>query len=70
MSVGRNFISSLIVFVRGIHFAINPIRGGKPARFVTNISEYIFLVLRFFMSDLDSTFLFSIGMTINMTDAQ
>jgi hypothetical protein len=68
--VGKSFISSLIVFVRGIHFAMNPMRGGKPARFTAIISENIFLVFRFFISVLDRTFLFSMGKIINITDVQ
>ena len=68
--VGMIFISSMIVFVSGIHFAMNPIRGGKPARFTIKRRENSFLVLRFFMSVLEKTFLFSMGKIANMTDIQ
>jgi len=70
INVGRSFISSLMVFVRGIHFAMNPMRGGKPARFTASVRENNFLVFRFFMSVLEMVFLFSIGIIINNTDSQ
>ena len=70
ISVGRSFTSSFIIFVRGIHLAMNPERGGNPARFTVKANESIFLVLRFFMSVLDEIFLFSMGKIMNATVVQ
>jgi len=64
ISVGRSFTSSFIIFVRGIHLAMN------PARFTVKANESIFLVLRFFMSVLDEIFLFSMGKIMNATVVQ